>query len=242
MEPKKAIIFQHLQIENLGTFAPILKECGYNYTYVLTPDTDLSDIDTLAYDLLIIMGGSMGVYETDKHPYIAEEIDIVKRHIDSKKPVLGICLGAQIIAASLDADVYPGSKGKEIGWYPLTITKEGMETPIRHLGGENTNMFHWHGDTFDLPKGASLLASSKKYKNQIFSLENHKIMALQCHPEIDESHFSACFKNFTNDLGSENQEQKMKEIERQTGKYSSILLSQNRLFMSEWLKRTIKNA
>lgn len=134
-----------------------------------------------SYDALIVMGGPMGVYEADRYPWMKPEIAAIAAAIHAGKPVLGICLGSQLIAAALGAKVYPHTE-KEIGWWPVEFLPKAAESPLRVFGSQAT-MFHWHGDTFDLPSGAELLASSAACRHQAYRWKEH-VLALQCHPEV----------------------------------------------------------
>ncbi|GAB3246550.1 type 1 glutamine amidotransferase family protein [Chitinimonas naiadis] len=177
---KTLIAIRHIDFEDLGSFAEPLVKAGYAIRYQ-RPDDDLHAAEHA--DLLVVLGGPMGVYEQDRHPWIQRELVLIRQRLDAGKPTLGICFGAQLMAAALGAKVYAGSAGKEIGFYPLTLSADGLASPLRHLAGGDKQMFHWHGDTFDLPQGARLLASSERYPNQVFAIGQHGL-GLQCHPEL----------------------------------------------------------
>lgn len=172
---KTAVALRHIVFEDLDLFEDMLTERGFSVRY-LDPRRDDSTPFQEA-DLAIILGGPMGVYEADQHPWLTPEIAAAKARLDAGKPLLGICLGSQIMAAALGAKVYRGAAGREIGWAPLT-SAEGVLAP---LAGET--VLHWHGDTFDLPKGARRLASSALYENQAFAVGDHGL-ALQFHLEV----------------------------------------------------------
>src|SRR3546814_419265 len=123
----------------------------------------------------------MGVYEIDKHPWIPHELERLRARIAADRPTVGVCLGSQMIAAALGARVYPGPV-KEVGFAPVTLTDAGRASPLAPVG--DTPILHWHGDTFDLPEGATLLASTAHYANQAFA-KGPNLLALQCHPEVD---------------------------------------------------------
>ena len=128
--------------------------------------------------MTIILGGPIGVHDTKDYPFIQKEIDLLKIRLKNNLPTIGICLGAQLIAAALGAKVYSGTT-KEIGWNKLTLT----DHPINPLNAlQNIEVLHWHGDTFDLPANAKLLASTDAYPHQAFSVNEH-ILALQFHIE-----------------------------------------------------------
>lgn len=233
---REAVVFRHFPGEDLSTFAPILERCGYNYRYINTSEEKLFFDEGIKADLLVIMGGPMGVYEAEDHPYLQEEIKVAQARMDTDKPILGVCLGAQIMAKALGAEVYKGPKGKEIGWKPLNLTNEGMDSPLRHFAPDKTNMFHWHGDTFDLPDGAILLASSELYDNQAFRY-GHNALALQFHPEVSLNQITGTFEGFTDDLKTfGNVQAKIEELNNDSAAYASTLARQNVLFLSEWLE------
>ncbi|WGJ13352.1 glutamine amidotransferase [Methylocapsa sp. D3K7] len=179
---KTAAVIRHVPFEDLGTIAEPLMRAGYDYTYSdighALPSRDPADTD-----LLIVLGGPIGVYEDDKYPFLRDEIAILSTRLNEGKPTLGICLGAQLIACALGAKVYP-SGVKEIGWGPVDLTKAAAATPLRHLA--NTAVLHWHGDTFDLPPGAMHLASTPACRNQAFCI-GPNILGLQFHPEVNPS-------------------------------------------------------
>jgi GMP synthase (glutamine-hydrolysing) len=141
----------------------------------------------VAPDLLIVLGGPVGAYEEANYPWLAQTLQVLRRRVLADAPTLGICLGAQLIARALGAEVYAGGQ-KEIGWSPLTLTASGHDSPLRHLVAQNLSMLHWHGDTFNLPEGATLLASSALYRNQAF-MYGRNVLAFQCHPEVGVSQF-----------------------------------------------------
>ncbi|MFO7445184.1 MAG: type 1 glutamine amidotransferase [Ignavibacteriaceae bacterium] len=136
------------------------------------------------FDWLLVMGGPMSVHDEDKHPWLKEEKQFIRSAIENDKVVIGICLGAQLIAAVLGADVYP-NEHKEIGWFPIHTTIHATDHDLFSSLPRAVNVFHWHGDTFDLPEGALLLAESNACKNQLFVL-NEKIIGMQFHLEVNE--------------------------------------------------------
>lgn len=174
------LALRHVAFEDLDRFAPLLTERGYAIRYVEAGYDDLAGLDPLADELWIVLGGPIGVYEQDAYPFLSEELQLLRARLTAGRPTLGICLGCQLIVEALGARVYPGH-GKEIGWKPLTLTAAGLDSPLAALA-DGTPVLHWHGDTFDLPEGATLLASSDLYPHQAFSWGNHAL-ALQFHLE-----------------------------------------------------------
>ncbi|WP_448189497.1 glutamine amidotransferase [Azospirillum sp. sgz301742] len=177
--PRSALVIRHVHFEDLGAFAAPIEEQGFRITYLEAGVDDLKAVDPLAPDLLAVLGGPIGAYEEDRYPFVADEVAILERRLAAGKPTLGVCLGAQMMARALGARVYPGP-AKEIGWKPVTLTADGAAGPLKHLDG--VPVLHWHGDTFDLPAGATLLASTDICRNQAFAVGRHAL-AFQFHPE-----------------------------------------------------------
>lgn len=179
---KSALVIRHVVHEGIAGYREPIEAAGYEVARVPACTTDFATLDVLTPDLLVVMGGPMGVYETAAHPWLVEEIAAVRTRIDAGKPTLGVCLGSQIVAAAMGADVYPGH-AREVGFSSLALTKAGARPPLRHLDG--VDVLHWHGDTFDLPDGVALLASSETYAHQAFARGPH-LLALQFHAEMGE--------------------------------------------------------
>jgi GMP synthase (glutamine-hydrolysing) len=176
---KTALIVRHVPYEGIAGFREPIEQAGYVLDRIDVADPAFPEADLVSPDLVLLMGGPMGVYERDAHPWIDHEIERLQRRLDADRPTLGVCLGAQIIAATLGADVYPGD-GQEIGFHPIkTIAAAG--TPLDALG--TTPVLHWHGDTFDLPPGTEWLARSDRYAHQAFRRGN-TLLALQFHAEM----------------------------------------------------------
>lgn len=179
----KIAVLQHVAFESAGMIADWAEARDHSVTiYPLHENALLPNID--AFEMLVVMGGSMSVGDDAKHPWLAPEKTLIKAAIEADHYVVGICLGAQLIANVLGARVYPNHV-KEIGWFPVAIADEAIGQPI--LSGLNSamNVFHWHEDTFDLPHNAQLLMSSKSCKNQAF-LYNQRVLGLQFHLEMTE--------------------------------------------------------
>jgi GMP synthase (glutamine-hydrolysing) len=176
-----ALAIRHVHFEDCGSLAAALHDHGFDIRYVEAGREDLRDLDVTTPDLVIGLGGPVSVYEAHRYPWITDELRLFERRIKARRPVLGICLGSQMLARVLGARVFPGLK--ELGWSPLILTPEGAASVIAPLGPDNTSMLHWHGDTFDLPPKATLLASSDQVAHQVFSCERF-VLAFQCHPEV----------------------------------------------------------
>lgn len=231
---KGALILTHLQQEGSCSLGRTLVERGFRIKTRCTPRAGLDGIDPLRPDLLVVMGGPVGVYQADDYPFLGQEIELLKARLEADKPTIGICLGSQLMAAALGAKVYPGAKGKELGWNPIRATEAGMNGSTRHLDQAQTNMFHWHGDTFDFPDGCTLLASSDMYENQIYqSGENG--LGLQCHPEVTDEQLREWFVMFTGQVTGENPLVPLDDLRAQTAQEIDRMNWQASLFFNEWL-------
>jgi len=183
----KILALQNANGETLGILEDIIVDEGFNYRYVkIFKGEKIPSLDN--YRGILILGGPMGVYDDKKYPFLKEEISIIKEAFLQGKPLLGICLGCQLIAKAFGAKVYAGHK-KEIGWYRVRLTKEGQKDFLFRSFHQSFPVFQWHGDTFDLPKKAIRLATSTLYKNQAFKVGN--IYALQFHLEMTDEMINA---------------------------------------------------
>lgn len=189
---KTVFAIRHVAFEDLGSFGPELTGLGYDIRYHEAGQTPLDAEAALAADLLVVLGGPIGVYDEMDYPWLADEIAVVRRRLAIDAPILGICLGCQIMASALGARVFPGSAGKEIGWGKLALTQAGQQSPLAELSPELTSVLHWHGDTFGLPEGATLLAGSDFYPHQAFSV-GRRGLALQFHPEVTPAGLESWF-------------------------------------------------
>jgi GMP synthase-like glutamine amidotransferase len=170
--------FQHVSFEDLGSIEPWLKTTGCQITCTrFYENPALPEIDDP--DMLIVMGGPMSVNDEKELPWLKSEKHFIRNFIDRQKPVLGICLGAQLIASAMGAQVYPNPE-KEIGWHAIQRTPS-MDSSFFTFPS-TLNVFHWHGDTFELPSGAMRLARSEACDNQAFQL-NDSVLGLQFHLE-----------------------------------------------------------
>jgi GMP synthase (glutamine-hydrolysing) len=186
---KTAAAIRHVPFEDLAAFAPVLEKNGYAIRYYEAAVDDLTAPQLLDCDLLFVLGGPIGAYEEDKYPFLCQELAVIERRLASGRPIMGLCLGAQLMARALGSRVYPGP-AKEIGWAPITLTEAGRRGPARHL--ESGPVLHWHGDTFDLPAGAELLASTTICRNQAFAC-GQNALAFQFHPEANAENLEQWF-------------------------------------------------
>lgn len=225
-------VIRHVAFEDLGILGEMFAARGWNVTYIEAPVADWKTFDPLAPDLLVVLGGPIGVYEDDLYPFLKSEIAALEKRLKADKPTLGICLGAQLIAGALGARVYP-NREKEIGWSPLILSKAGYTSPVRHLGPEHTFMFHWHGDTFDLPKDATLLAGTGVCFHQIFSW-GKKTLGFQCHPEVIGADLEKWYVGHAVEIAA-TQGAHVKALRSDAQRYAANLETQARLCFTEWL-------
>ena len=188
---------RHVAFEDIGLLAPLLAARGYDIRYH-EAGVDRFDADTLlAPDLVVVLGGPIGVYEADAYPFITSEVAAIAARLHAGKPLLGICLGAQMMASALGARVAPGPV-KEIGWAPLTLTSAGQSSVLVPLA--SVPVLHWHGDNCDLPVGCERLASTAACPVQAFSRLPSQL-ALQFHIETDPAHLEQWLIGHTVELG-----------------------------------------
>lgn len=181
---KRLLVFQHVPYEILGTFHPLLKEAGFRIRYVNFGHHPDAAPNISRYHGLIVLGGPMNCDQSDRYAHLSKEIEVIQDAIEQGKPVLGICLGAQLIARALGARVSK-NETKEIGWYDLNPTADGASDPLFSKLDINQMIFQWHGDTFEIPKKAVHLATSPGCKNQAFRYRDN-VYGLQFHLEVDE--------------------------------------------------------
>lgn len=183
---KNAYVLQQLAFEDLGILEPLLRERGYSIRTWEAGEVSELPSQLGPADLLIVLGGPIGVYEEEAYPFLREEKLLVRQWLDKDLAILGICLGAQLIAEALGAPVTPTGR-KEIGYAPLTLTPAGASSVLAPLAGEQGEpvpVLHWHGDEFAIPAGAKRLAETAGFPNQAFSV-GEKVLALQFHLEAD---------------------------------------------------------
>ncbi len=173
---------QHIDCEGPGSLLDILKSKKVD-VQILKPFKGDSIPDHLG-DGLIVLGGPMGVYEENKFPWMTNELDAIRKCLDQNLPVLGICLGSQMLAHAAGAQVFRGAL-PEVGWYPVTLTPEGHYDNLLLGLPPEFEAFHWHGDTFTLPSNAVRLAGSDYYPHQIFKV-GRNAYGFQCHLEVTE--------------------------------------------------------
>ncbi len=180
---RRVLVFQHVAYEPLGSLDPLLRSRKIRIRYVnfgREPDA-MPELD--GYDALIVLGGPMNVDDVEKHPHLGTEQTLLRQACAQAMPVLGICLGAQLLAHAHGAQVGRNVQ-PELGWTPLSLTSAGQLDPVLRPLGSAGRVFQWHGDTFALPDGAELLATGPTCNHQAFRLGTCAY-GLQFHLEVD---------------------------------------------------------
>ncbi|NEO29203.1 MAG: glutamine amidotransferase [Symploca sp. SIO3C6] len=230
---KTALCLRHVAFEDLGSFEPILENYGYQITYLEVGTNNLRAIDPLEADLLVVLGGPIGVYEVNSYPFLIDEVALLEKRLAADLPTLGLCLGSQLMAKALGAKVYPSGR-KEIGWSPLILTEAGKQSPIVELAPELTPVLHWHGDTFDLPKGAIHLAASGEFQQQAFAWGKN-CLGLQFHPEVTRQGLENWFIGHTAEINS-TPNLSVTKLRADTQSWGAILEKQGAVFFKRWLE------
>lgn len=181
---RRLLVFQHVAYEILGNLDPLLRDARFRIRYINFGREPEAKPEISRYNGLIVLGGPMNCDQCERYPHLATEIGAIQQAIRDGKPVLGICLGAQLIARALGARVRKNPT-QEIGWYELNPTGEGRQDPLCRQFADRQQIFQWHGDTFDIPHGAVRLASSPECRNQAFRFK-HNVYGFQFHLEVDE--------------------------------------------------------
>jgi GMP synthase (glutamine-hydrolysing) len=197
---RSAVALRHVAFEDLGLLAPIMEREGWNVSFCEAAVDDLSHRSIRNADLVIVLGGPIGVYETDDYPFLTPELAMLEYRLSRDLPTLGICLGSQLMAKALGSRVFKGP-AQEIGWGTIDLTDEGRSSCLKALHGVDAVVLHWHGDTFDLPQDATRLASNQNYDNQAFAY-GRNALALQFHLEADPRQLEEWYVGHTVELAA----------------------------------------
>lgn len=195
MSTPRVLVITHVPHEQLGTFEPAFKKAGLALDFLNAASAKVWP-QPASFDGLVVMGGPMSVHDQTKYPFLKKEIQLIQSAVKSKKPVLGICLGSQLLAAALGAKVYKNHT-KEIGWYPLMREPAADGDSLCEAFGQTETVFQWHGDTFDLPEGAVQLFSAPLCQQQAFRYGSNAY-GFQFHVEVDEAMIRAWLLNAGN--------------------------------------------
>jgi len=230
---RSAVAITHVAFEDLGSLADVLAERGFAVQALDACTADLSTVAPLTPDLLVILGGPIGAYETQTYAFLDTEIELIRRRLQARRPIIGICLGAQLMASALGAAVYPGRNGKEIGWAPISAAADSAACPaVSELLTPGLQVLHWHGDTFDLPAGAAHLAVSAQYPNQAFAIGDHAL-ALQFHPEVLSDALERWYVGHACELGAARVD--IAQLRAESARYAPPLVEASRRLWRRWL-------
>ncbi|MEM4566210.1 MAG: gamma-glutamyl-gamma-aminobutyrate hydrolase family protein [Archaeoglobaceae archaeon] len=194
----RALAIRHVEIEHLGLIERVLEALNFEFEYLDAYKNQSLNRSIRDYSLILVLGGPMGAYEEELYPFLKREFHIIAEAIKNRIPLLGICLGAQMIAKTLGAKVYRGENGKEIGW--INVRKVANHELFSEFPDE-LRVLQWHQDTFDLPNGAHRIYSSKKYANQAFVFD--KAVGLQFHIEVTREMVKQWAEVYSDDLSEE---------------------------------------
>src|SRR3984957_20342167 len=199
----KIYILQHHPVENLANIADALEGAALAWQYVRVDEGRPVPASMKGAGGLIVMGGPMGVYQTDRYPWLRDEMRLIEDAMKSNLPVLGICLGAQILAAALGAKVERNPNGKEIGWHPIRLSDSAKDDRLMRDLPATMTPFHWQRDMFALPEGAVSLASSDRTPYQAFR-HGDKTYGFQFHFEVTQDGVASMADAFAKELVREN--------------------------------------
>lgn len=234
----EVLVFQHDPFEDLGLFAEVLAKQGADYRVIrlFHGETPAENWDQVK--ALIVLGGAMSVDDEQNFPFLRWEKRIIRAAVDEAVPILGVCLGAHLIATTLGAAVYQGAV-REIGWNPISITAHGQVDSLLGYLPESATVFQWHSDGFELPNGAIHLASSVNYKNQAFRV-GRSIYGLQFHLEVTPSMIERWVDKRSKDLAQAPYVQPDK-ILADTQNYAPALKYYGERFLSEFVRRVARS-
>jgi GMP synthase (glutamine-hydrolysing) len=194
---KNILTIQNIQCETLGTLKELFQSDGYKIKNI-DAQTDTIPVNSESYNAIVVLGGPMSVYEQIN--YLKEEEILIRDAIKKNVPVLGICLGSQLIAQAVGGTVYKGVR-KEIGWYDVNITDIGEKDLFNGIGSKTIRVFQWHGDTYDLPRDAAVMATSKLYP-QAFRIGS--AVGIQFHLEVNCEMIEKWIREYKNEMKDEN--------------------------------------
>lgn len=228
---KTAVALRHVHFEDLGILETLLPDYGYTFRYLEPAVDDLSSVNLAECDLLVVLGGPIGAFDHESYPFLNAELALIRQRLQSKAPILGICLGAQLMARALGKPVGPMGV-KEIGFSPLTLTPAGAHSVLSSLVG--VPVLHWHGDRFEIPAGAHLLAETPICPHQAFALDDYAL-GLQFHLEVTPENLAHWLVGHACELGQANIDPRA--LRAQAAEYREALAQAARRTFGDWLSR-----
>lgn len=230
------LAIQHVEPEEPGTIERAVRLRGHSVTRVQVFDEDPIPEDLGDHRGLIVMGGPMGADDTNEYPFLLREKELIGNALSEERPVLGVCLGAQLIAEVLGAEVRP-APDPEIGWYPLELTAEGRSDPVLGTAPEELTAFHWHGDVFELPDGATHLARSEKTDHQAFRYGS-AVYGFLFHLEVNRAIIVDMIEAFYEDLPDPQED--AAAIVRETRHHVEKLEEAGEQVFGSWVERGLE--
>ncbi|MEB2872618.1 glutamine amidotransferase [Pseudomonas rhizosphaerae] len=229
---KSALVLRHIAFEDLGSLAPVLEAEGYEIEMIEAPLHPLASLDVASADMLVILGGPIGAFDEAQYPFLLDELELIRQRLASGKPMLGICLGAQLIARALGANV-AAMGHKEIGFGPITLTDAGRNSVLAPLA-RGTPVLHWHGDQFDIPAQAVRLAATDACPHQAFSVGD-QVLALQFHLEVAPQALEAWLVGHANELHHQRIDPRELRAQAQAAGGAGIQMAD--AILTDWLAR-----
>ena len=231
---KTVLALRHLAFEDLGLLSPVLEARGFERFVTLDAGVDdLREVDLDAVDLMVVLGGPIGAYDDALYPYLLDELALIERRLAARRPLLGICLGAQLMARALGAEVKPMPHGKkEIGFSPLQLTTAGRDSALAPLA-EGQAVLHWHGDQFGLPEGVPSLAETPLCPHQAFAIGDHAL-GLQFHLEGDPARLEQWLIGHAGELSQAGVP--LDQLRRDAARHGPGLRAALEAVMTRWLK------
>ncbi|MFY9269587.1 MAG: gamma-glutamyl-gamma-aminobutyrate hydrolase family protein [Candidatus Manganitrophaceae bacterium] len=226
----KVIVLQHVQCETPGSISDALASRGITAQYIRLFLGEEVPKGLEGASGLVVMGGPMGVYDRREYPFLSDEMKLIEQALQQNKPILGVCLGSQLLAAALGAEVVKGEK-KEIGWHPISLTEQAATDPLFKGVVPSFTVYHWHGDIFPLPHGAVPLASSALTRYQAFRYRE-KAYGLLFHMEVTEGIIREMTSTFASELEEESIDPE--EIAGKTKQYLPPLQEVGKTVFGRW--------
>lgn len=224
---KTALVLRHSPEESLDNLAAPLRDLGYRAKIHAAGQDGLAEHDSA--DLVLVLGGGMGVHEEEHYPFLSIEIDFLKRRIQAGGRTVGICLGSQLLAAALGARVLPGARN-DIAWRPVELSPEGLESPLAAFN--RLPVLHWHSDSFQLPQDAVSLASGGDFPQQAFAFGEH-VLALQFHPEVSAGEFAGWLDRHAAEVQAAGLDPV--RLQADADQHGDALAAASRAFLEDWL-------
>lgn len=229
---RECVAIRHLPFEDLGYFATVLQDAGWQVRYLDAPSATLEQIRELSTDLLVVLGAPLGANDENDYPFLAAERALLEARLERNLPTLGICLGAQLMARALGARVAPAIRS-EIGWASLLLTPSGEKSSLRYFA--DVNVFHWHGDAIDVPEHALPLASTPDCPYQAFSVGTN-ILGLQFHPEVTPHGLDHWYVGHYRNL-QQDDAPPVHQLRADAERFGTEMRKAGTRFLSEWLSQ-----